>query len=71
MARPKKDESLLMNEFIKIPVTTGQKEQIVSAAKAAGSDNMAAWVRQKLMEAAQEQAAKSSKAHGAKSKRQG
>jgi len=68
MARPKKDPSLVKGETIKIPLTAEQKEMITQAALAVGSDT-AAWARQRLVEAAQEQAAKSLKAHGAKSKR--
>ncbi|MBI3866458.1 MAG: hypothetical protein HY290_31645 [Planctomycetia bacterium] len=63
MPRPKKDPALVKSTMIKIPLTADQKELIVQAAASAESE-MTAWARQKLVDAAREEAAKSLKAHG-------
>jgi hypothetical protein len=53
MARPKKDKSDRKSSDLRIPLTEGQKELIVQAARLAGID-MAAWARPIILQAAKE-----------------
>jgi hypothetical protein len=53
MARPKKDPSLRMNTDIRIPVT-GEQKQLLTNAVADDPGGLAAWARQILLRAAEE-----------------
>lgn len=66
MARPKKDERLLMTIPLRIMLTADQRAIIEQAAKSEGLD-MTAWARPILLEAAARAAAKEMTA-GRKSK---
>jgi hypothetical protein len=52
MGRHKKPKSERKDADLRIPVTTGQKETVLQAAKLAGVD-MATWARPILLQAAQ------------------
>lgn len=56
MVRPRKDPALRMDQDLRIPVNAEQKAIIQQAAAIVGLD-MAAWVRQVLLEAAKNEIA--------------
>jgi uncharacterized protein (DUF1778 family) len=57
MARPRKEEHLLMNHPLRIMLTADQNDLIRKAAELDGSD-MTAWARPLLLKAARERIAK-------------
>jgi hypothetical protein len=57
MARPRKDGRLLMDESLRIPVTSEQKS-LITEATADEPEGMAAWVRAVVLEAARKKLAK-------------